>query len=553
MGSAGAGRVRYRLGRRPRSAPAGRTLAAELADGRSPLLQRSIRYHRPRAPFCGTGACTNCLVRVNGVPNVRACQYAPADGDRVEFENAWPSPEADLLGLLDPLFPGGIDSVRGFRRPAFARPLYQWVVRHLAAFGRLPDAEAAPIAAEPAPLQHADAVVVGAGPEGRAAATRLVEGGLRPVVLDRGRVPPPALAGAELRSGTLAAFLPPPDPKQGFDLLAVDGAGRGARIATPRVIVATGGFDAALWFANADRPGVLTLDGAEALVDPQGRPPFHRALLFGGERRAAEALERWGAAIEAVAAPGAIAPEVVRAASDHGVPLYPRTLLRRVDGRRRVASVSFSTRGRGPSGRLEVDAVVLAHRRLPNNPILFQSGARMRWSPVPGAYFPVRAGAATTVPGLAVAGRVAGVEPAGAPPPSGIEAAERLLKGDPWPRAPDPEANRGPSEMEGYYRELLALEPGRGRWVACPCEDVLLPELRAAHERGYRGIEVLKRYTGLGTGLCQGRYCLSEALLALAVWERRLPDEVGYITQRPPVMPVPLGALAALPARREDP
>ena len=96
-----------------------------------------------------------------------------------------------------------------------------------------------------------------------------------------------------------------------------------------------------------------------------------------------------------------------------------------------------------------------------------------------------------------------------------------------------------------YYRELLR-EPRHGKWVVCPCEDVLLEEVEAAVRGGYRGIEVVKRYSGLGTGLCQGRYCLPDALLYLAILEGRTAPEVGYITQRPPVVPTPLGAFAAL-------
>jgi hypothetical protein len=158
---------------------------------------------------------------------------------------------------------------------------------------------------------------------------------------------------------------------------------------------------------------------------------------------------------------------------------------------------------------------------------------------------------ATSDPGVCAAGRAAGPVDAAA---SGVAAAERLLSGDPWPtefpEAPVPL----PGEMEGYYRELLDRVPLRGgRWIACACEDVGLPELADAHRRGYRGIEVIKRYTGLGTGLCQGRYCLPEALLALSIWEARPPSEVGYITQRPPVLPVPLEALARLPPPGEGP
>src|SRR5208283_4339330 len=42
---------------------------------------------------------------------------------------------------------------------------------------------------------------------------------------------------------------------------------------------------------------------------------------------------------------------------------------------------------------------------------------------------------------------------------------------------------------------------------------------------GYRGIEVVKRYTSLGSGICQGRYCLPDALLLLSILEDRPPAE----------------------------
>jgi hypothetical protein len=125
--------------------------------------------------------------------------------------------------------------------------------------------------------------------------------------------------------------------------------------------------------------------------------------------------------------------------------------------------------------------------------------------------------------------------------------ADALLHGS---RGSDPSSTAAPdgppSELLGYYRELLRV-PGHGRWVACPCVDVLLSEVEKAVRSGYRGIEVIKRYTSLGTGICQGRYCLPDALLLLSILENRPPQEVGYITQRPPVVVTPLAALAALP------
>jgi bacterioferritin-associated ferredoxin len=79
--------------------------------------------------------------------------------------------------------------------------------------------------------------------------------------------------------------------------------------------------------------------------------------------------------------------------------------------------------------------------------------------------------------------------------------------------------------------------------LVCRCEDVTLHELEAAMDRGYKDIESVKRYTGFGTGWCQGKSCL--ALCAHLIRERGgVVDQP--ITPRPPYHPVSLAALAGL-------
>jgi hypothetical protein len=40
-----------------------------------------------RGVFCGIGVCQDCILTVNGVEGVRACQRAACDGDVVERES----------------------------------------------------------------------------------------------------------------------------------------------------------------------------------------------------------------------------------------------------------------------------------------------------------------------------------------------------------------------------------------------------------------------------------------------------------------------------------
>ena len=72
----------------------GQTVAAALISlGR--VSWRSTRVGgRPRGLFCGIGACFDCLVVVNGVPDVRACQRVLAAGDEIRTQRGAELPEA---------------------------------------------------------------------------------------------------------------------------------------------------------------------------------------------------------------------------------------------------------------------------------------------------------------------------------------------------------------------------------------------------------------------------------------------------------------------------
>jgi hypothetical protein len=64
----------------------GETVAAALFAAGHRTLRTSSRAGAPRGLFCGMGVCFDCLVRVNGRPNLRACQTPVADGMIVETQ-----------------------------------------------------------------------------------------------------------------------------------------------------------------------------------------------------------------------------------------------------------------------------------------------------------------------------------------------------------------------------------------------------------------------------------------------------------------------------------
>ena len=84
--------------------------------------------------------------------------------------------------------------------------------------------------------------------------------------------------------------------------------------------------------------------------------------------------------------------------------------------------------------------------------------------------------------------------------------------------------------------------------ILCRCEDISLHDVEEAIARGYRDVESVKRYTGFGTGWCQGKYCLAPCARVI---HERTGGAVEPFTARPPFHPVPLAHLAGLEPKDE--
>ena len=85
--------------------------------------------------------------------------------------------------------------------------------------------------------------------------------------------------------------------------------------------------------------------------------------------------------------------------------------------------------------------------------------------------------------------------------------------------------------------------------IVCRCEDVTEKEIIQAIEEGFDDIETLHRYTGLGTGPCQGKYCAMHLIRIMAERNKGVVDGnfVKLYTQRPPVLPLRLGLAEVAP------
>jgi predicted molibdopterin-dependent oxidoreductase YjgC len=65
----------------------GQTIAGVMLANNRLGFRSTSSHDRPRGVFCGIGVCFDCLVVVDGVDDVRACQRRAKDGDVVTTQH----------------------------------------------------------------------------------------------------------------------------------------------------------------------------------------------------------------------------------------------------------------------------------------------------------------------------------------------------------------------------------------------------------------------------------------------------------------------------------
>src|SRR5207244_3622395 len=135
-----------------------------------------------RSFFCLEGHCSGCLVRIDGVPNLRACQTPCRAGLEASGQNAFPSTEVDLLGAVDFLFSRGMDHHTLMTGSSVLNKLANKVVRQLSGLGKLPATASSELPT--VGRYDVDVCVIGGGPAGLAAATACAIGGRTTLLVD---------------------------------------------------------------------------------------------------------------------------------------------------------------------------------------------------------------------------------------------------------------------------------------------------------------------------------------------------------------------------------
>jgi sarcosine oxidase subunit alpha len=375
----------------PLPAERGEPLAAALLANDKTILARSPKLHRPRGPSCLRGACDGCLARVDGVPNVMTCLRPAQGGERVDAQNVVGSRKADLLRVTDWFFAKGLDHHHLMAGVPGLSDVMTSVARKVAGLGRLPSE---PVSSRPARQMEADAVVVGGGVTGLAAASHLASRGLHAVLIDDGL----ALGGALSAVPTMAAAVldrcplvkvevfPRTVAAAYYDgqLLAVTHDGEAVLVRTRATLFASGAHDGVLSVPGNDLPGVLSARALTRLVHGDVIPDGPTALVGSGFW--ADTLTR---------ALGDDAP-ILRLAPDELVDIHGTGGVRTITARK--------------AGTLSTHPAAVVALALPGAPafeLAAQAHAETRFDPAIG-YLVVTDGEGRAAPGVWAAGECTG-------------------------------------------------------------------------------------------------------------------------------------------------
>ena len=386
----------------------GETIAAALHAAGIRSLHETEKKHLHRGLFCAIGNCSSCLMKVNGIPNVRVCVEPLREGITVERQIGNVKPEVDV----------NIEAKLSNERELITTEL----------------------------------LIIGGGPAGMCAAIEAAEAGVEVILLERNsdlggqlikqthkffgsEKQNAGTRGVKISIDLAAKIKSMPKITLWTDSIAagfykngvvmVDKNGVVEGIKAEKIIIATGAFEKNLVFPNNDLPGVYGAGAVQTLMNMEGVIPAKNVLMIGGGNiglivsyQLMQAGVNVAAVIEAAPHIGGyqVHANKLRRAQ---VPVITRHTIKYAYGKEKVEGAVICELDDkfqpipGTEQDVKCDAICMAVGLAPLPELFFQAGCDMKFIPELGGYVPVIDDARhTSVHNVYAAGDAGGVEEA---------------------------------------------------------------------------------------------------------------------------------------------
>lgn len=501
----------------------GDTVASALLAAGVTIFGRSFKYHRPRGLWGSWFDDPNSVVdiKINGTshPNCLATTTYATAGMEVRSVNNWPSARFDVKSVLDL---GNRFLPAGFYYKMFMWPnwhLYEPSIRKMAGMGAL-SADVADEYNATILSDACDTLVIGGGVAGLTAANAAAQAGQSVVLVDDH----PEAGGGSYRwnDGNLGRtwvqeqvarleahggrFLPRTTAIGVYDhklVSLVESNGPGAapivrKMRAGRIVLASGAIDRPMTFANNDRPGIMSLEGAAEYLARYGVLVGQKCAIVSNRPDADQIADRLSQAGAQVELCDASATDLTAM------------------GRRQVKGLRIGGR------TVDCDAVLTSTGLTPLIHLWRHAGGKLDWDDGRQTFVPATGPDWMTVIGAA----------------NGTFLHEHILEEASAAASNSPLPKRAP-----YSLPPAPLDIGTKsrQWVDFQ-HDVTLKDIALAKRENLVSVEHLKRYTTLGMAGDQGKTSNIAGLAAMAALQGRSIPKVGTTTFRPPFVPIPLEA-----------
>ena len=558
----------------------GDTIASALYAAGTRIFSRSFKYHRPRGLLCVEGNCPNCLVTVNGIPNVRCCQKPVQEGMVVKSQNAWPSLAVDFMSITNKF--GWLMPV-GFYYKFFHTPKPFWriaakIIRRIAGLGAISETSTSEINHKSSDM-HSDVVVIGGGPSGMSAAIEASKYGCDVTLIDKynelgGHLRwnrPYKIKGihedntlvttdlsskliAEIKSNESIHLL-----NDGFvfgayedNLLGIKQNDCFIKLRSKSVVVATGAHQIPPVFQNNDLPGIMLCSAVEKLMRLYGVKPGTKAVVFGSSDLIYQtALDLVDSNVQVMAiiderkeVPNS---ELLTEIQKNEIKIYFGYTIVKSNGSKHVTGCVVSAVDNDKNViEIDCDLLAVSDGIQTNFGLLQQSGFEIEYNSEMNQFLP-----GNEVESVYYAGRVSGSLNLNFDLLSGKKAGLQAASyagfhvddlGD--------EIKNIDDSIKAVMKtsEKLSLKANdvssSGKTFICYCEDVLVGDIKNAIDEGYTDIQTLKRYTTVTMGPCQGEMCQNSFVQVCGSGTNVGFEGGGLTTKRPPLAPIPLVSLA---------